>query len=117
MEDVRKRVVSVFKENGISSEAEAEVVIVSADEMLEFVEKYLHETGKIAAEHPVLSFVQMEIEGPFQFPPDNILHLGEIIVSYPHAVKIAKTQNKTVTEAVCELAEHASLHLLGIHHA
>ncbi len=117
IEDIKKRVIKVFKDNGISSEAEAEVVIVDAPEMLEFVEKYLHETGKIAAEHPVLSFVQMEIEGPFQFPPDNILHLGEIIVSYPHAVKIAKTQNKTETEAVCELAEHSALHLLGIHHA
>lgn len=113
---IKKRVTQVFKEHGITSQAEVEIAIVNAPEMLGYVEKYLNETGKVAAEHPVLSFVQMEIEGPFQFPPDNILHLGEIIVSFPHAQRIAKVQNKSETEAVCELSEHAALHLLGIHH-
>lgn len=115
-DEVKKRVTAIFRDNGIVSDAEAEVAIVDEKQMLEYVEKYLHETGPKAKAHPVLSFVQTELEGPFQFPPDNTLHLGEIIVSYPHAVQLAQFHNKTATEAVCELAEHAALHLLGIHH-
>ncbi len=114
--EVKKRVTKVFKDNGIVSDAEAEVAIVDAETMLKYVEEYLHETGPKAKSHPVLSFVQTELEGPFQFPPDNILHLGEIIVSYPHALEDSKHHNKTVTDAVSDLAEHAALHLLGIHH-
>lgn len=114
--EIKERVSRVLRENGIQSDAETEVVIVNREEMLVYVEKYLHEKGEEAAEHPVLSFVQSELEGPFQFPPDNILHLGEIIISYPHAVDDAKASGKTLSDAVCELAEHAALHLLGIHH-
>ena len=86
---------------------EVSVEIVEKEKMLEYVKNYLHETGEEAAAHPVLSFVQNELEGPFQNPPDGLHHLGEIIASVDHA----KDENE-----LYELIEHGALHLLGIHH-
>jgi len=111
-----KRLADFFVAHGIKSTAEASVYIVSKETMLMYVKKHLQETGQEAAEHPVLSFVNAELEGPFQFPPDEILHLGEIIVSFDHAKVEAAQANKTPEECVIELAEHSALHLMGIHH-
>ncbi|GEM_PF-644213 len=113
---LKSRLAEFLASQGIQSEAEVSVVIVSRAQMLEYVKTHLKEKGAEAAAHPVLSFVQSEMEGPFKFPPDNILHLGEIIVSYPHAVDDAKKKNITIEDSLYELIEHSALHLLGIHH-
>lgn len=113
---LQKDLNALFKKHGIISEAEASVLIVSAETMLEYVKTHLKETGDEAKSHPVLSFPQTEIEGPFLFPPDDILHLGEIIVSYDHAKIEAESKKKTPESCVIELAEHGALHLMGIHH-
>jgi rRNA maturation RNase YbeY len=114
--DLSSRVKKIFTDGGIVSNAEASVAVVTAGSMLAYVEKYLHEKGEEAAAHPVLSFVQSEIEGPFSFPPDDILHLGEIIVSFDHAKEQAVKSGKTAGEEAILLAEHAALHLMGVHH-
>lgn len=113
---IKERVRKIFEDNGIVSDSQASVAVVGEARMLELVKTYLHETGELAAEHPVLSFPTSEMEGPFVFPPDNILYLGEIVVSYPKSVEYAKAQNKLVEDVVCELAEHGALHLIGVHH-
>lgn len=48
--------------------------------------------------------------------PDNILRLGDIIVSYPQAVLTAAEENKLVDDVVNDLVLHGLNHLLGIHH-
>lgn len=53
---------------------------------------------------------------PFVDPPDNILRLGDIVVSYPQAVLEATEENKLVDDKVVELVLHGLDHLLGIHH-
>lgn len=53
---------------------------------------------------------------PFVDTPDNILRLGDIIVSYPQAVLTAAEENKLVDDVVNELVLHGLNHLLGIHH-
>lgn len=114
--ELQSRVEHTLRANGVISDAEVSVVLVDRAQMLSYVEKHLQETGEEAAAHPVLSFVQNELEGPFVNPPDGVTHLGEIIVSFPHAEEDAKLQNKTTQEVVCELSEHAALHLMGVHH-
>ena len=52
----------------------------------------------------------------FVFPQKDIISLGEIVVSYPWVLANSKSQGKLLDEAVAELVEHATLHLLGIHH-
>ena len=66
--------------------------------------------------HNVLSFVPSEVKGGFVYPPDGKIHLGEIIVCYPQAVREAGEENVLIDDRVYELIEHGALHLLGIHH-
>lgn len=53
---------------------------------------------------------------PFVDVPDGVLRLGDILVSYPMAVKEAGEQNKMVDDMIIELVLHGLDHLLGIHH-
>jgi len=115
-QSIKKAVKDVLIENGVRSNAEASVAIVGEAKMVSYAVEHLKESGDEASEHPVLSFPTAEIKGKFVFPPDKIIHLGEIIVSYPKAVEEAKKANKLVEDIVCDLAVHGTLHLIGIHH-
>ena len=53
---------------------------------------------------------------PFVEPPDGVLQLGDIIVSYPQAVVEAAEENKLVDDQIVFLVLHGLNHLLGIHH-
>ena len=46
--------------------------------------------------------------------PDNILRLGDIVVSYPQAIAEAAEENKMVDDKIIELVLHGLNHLLGI---
>jgi probable rRNA maturation factor len=49
-------------------------------------------------------------------PPDDILRLGSIVVSYPQAVMGAAQENCLVDQKIAFLVEHGMMHLLGYHH-
>ncbi len=53
---------------------------------------------------------------PFIEAPDDILHLGDIVVSYPQAVEEAAAANTLVDEQIVFLILHGLDHLLGHHH-
>ncbi len=53
---------------------------------------------------------------PFVPPPDGVLHLGEVIISYPQAVTQAKEQGHSVKKELATLIIHGVLHLLGYEH-
>jgi probable rRNA maturation factor len=48
--------------------------------------------------------------------PDDILRLGDIVVSYPQAVEEARSAEKLVDDQIVFLVLHGLNHLLGIHH-
>lgn len=48
--------------------------------------------------------------------PDDILRLGDIVVSYPQAVEEARVENKLVDDQIVFLVLHGLDHLLGKHH-
>lgn len=48
--------------------------------------------------------------------PDEVLRLGDIVVSYPQAVAQAGSEDKLVDDKVIELVLHGLNHLLGMHH-
>jgi probable rRNA maturation factor len=52
----------------------------------------------------------------FPIPPDDVNHLGEIIVSYPHAVNQARIANHSTKRELAILIIHGLLHLLGYDH-
>jgi probable rRNA maturation factor len=60
--------------------------------------------------------MNQEPEGSFVSPPDGIRHLGEVVISYPQAVKQAQEQGHGVTRELALLIVHGILHLLGYDH-
>lgn len=113
---IKNAVKQVFHKNGLCSDCEASIAIVNQTKMLKLATDHLKEPVSLAQNHPVLAFPSQEIKKLFVFPPDNKIHLGEIIISYPHARAEAQKSGRLIDDVVCSLAEHGALHLLGIHH-
>lgn len=115
--DIKKKLSKFFEDRGIVSDAEVNISLVGEKKMLDVSKKYLKD-NKV---HNVLSF---EPSGEFiygkaanfVYPPDGKIHLGEIIVCFPVAVREAKAENVLIDKKVYELIEHGAFHLLGIHH-
>lgn len=71
----------------------------------------------------VLSFALTEPASPsleesvtFVTPPDGMLHLGEVIISYPRALEQARESRWPVQDELGFLLIHGVLHLLGYDH-
>ena len=69
----------------------------------------------------VLSFALSEGgTGPevdqFIVPPDGVLRLGEVIISYPQAVRQAEENGRLLEEELAGLLVHGVLHLLCYDH-
>ncbi len=74
---------------------------------------------KIETTTDVLSFPQNDPSQPttpFVPPPDGMIRLGDIVVSYPQAVIEAGEDNVLVLDKIIELVLHGLEHLLGNHH-
>lgn len=114
---IKDAVTGIIQEKGLTSSCEVSVAVTSDQYVYDLAKKYLtDDTDEEARAHPVLSFPVSELEGPFVFPPDGLLQLGEIVVSYPRAVEYAKIGGLLLDDVVCDLAVHGALHLMGIHH-
>jgi len=65
----------------------------------------------------VLSFALSESEAEsFIGPPDSVLPLGEVIISFPRAAKQAEDRDRSLHEEMAWLVVHGVLHLLGYDH-
>jgi probable rRNA maturation factor len=65
----------------------------------------------------VLSFGLSEKGGsPFVLPPGEAASLGEVVISYPTALRQAEEQGHNVESEVARLLVHGILHLLGYDH-
>ncbi len=110
---VKDIVKKTLEENGIVSDAEVSVAIVGKAKMEELNKKYYKDE---VYEHPIFTFpANIESEN-FTFPPDDKIHLGQIVINYPMAVNTAREKNRLIDDVVCELVAHGCLHLVGIHH-
>jgi len=95
--------------------AEVELVITGDEKIHELKLKYLDEDRPT----DVLSFPmneQLENAPVFVNVPDDKLHLGDIIISYPTAVRQAEEHNHPVRREITILLIHGILHLLGYDH-
>lgn len=108
---IKKKLAAFFVYHGIISDAEVSVAIVGEAKMFDIGNRYLKDKKL----HNVLSFTPTEVKD-FIYPSDGLIHLGEIIVCFPQAVKEAIMENVLTNVKVYELVEHGALHLLGIHH-
>ncbi len=68
----------------------------------------------------VLSFSMSEQseedQTAFIGPPDGLLHLGEVIISYPQAVIQAQDHGHAIQREMAILIIHGTLHILGYDH-
>ena len=98
----------------ISSNAELGLVIADQERVQQLNRDYL---GK---DRPtdVIAFSMLPEQSradfpTFVIPPDGILHLGEVIISYPQAVIQAAEHQHSIKREVAILTIHGILHLLG----
>jgi probable rRNA maturation factor len=98
------------------SNAEITLVITGQERMQQLNREY---RGK---DRPtdVLSFSMSESrdqeDDGFISPPDGIIHLGEIVISYPQAALQAEERSHSIREEVAVLIIHGVLHILGYDH-
>jgi len=100
---------------GIASEVELGLLITDD----ETVRKLNQEYRGVDETTDVLSFALVERKpgsSPFINPPDGLLHLGEVVISYPQAARQAEENNHQVEEEIALLVIHGILHLLGYEH-
>jgi len=113
---LEKIVQETLEKNNIPTNAECSVVLVEHTEIVKMAMEFMNESKREAQDHPVLSFPNTELEGPFVFPPDSVVHVGEVVVSLKKAIEISESENISIDKAICDLAEHGTLHLAGVHH-
>jgi len=64
----------------------------------------------------VASNADQKSDEPFVNAPDGVRHLGEVIISYPQALKQAQQQGQSVVRELALLIVHGTLHLLNYDH-
>lgn len=110
---IKETVERVLNEHGID-DVQVDVSIVGARKITTLNEKYLQHDGPT----DVLSFPQHD-KGELKdipMPLGELAHLGDVVISFPEAVRTAKRFGKMVDQQICFYLEHALLHLLGYHH-
>lgn len=111
---LKKRVARVLSDNNVS-DAEISIALVGERKMKELAKRHLGEKDQL---HEVLSFpfIGDDVKTDFPQHPGGLLQLGEVVVCYPTARRIAIRRNRMMDDVIGELAEHGTLHLLGKHH-
>jgi len=110
---VREVVQRVLVAYGVKAVA-VSVRIVGDRKMRELNETY----RQISSTTDVLSFPTNEAGGKFQgfvYPKEELLPLGDIVISYPKARLQAMERNVLVDEEIDALIEHGVKSLLGHH--
>jgi probable rRNA maturation factor len=100
---------------GISSPVELGLVIAGDDTVHELNRNY----RSVDRTTDVIAFSLSERgtnAQPFITPPDDIMHLGEVIISYPQAKRQAHEQRHSLEKELALLVAHGVLHLLGYDH-
>jgi probable rRNA maturation factor len=114
---IRSVVMQVLSAEKTGDNVELGVLITTQQKVHELNRTY----RKINRTTDVLSFFMIPESASantnfFVNPPDNIRHLGEVIISYPQAVIQAKEHQHPVATEVTVLLVHGILHLLGYDH-
>lgn len=107
---IKLAVKNMIDKNEIAGPVEVSVAIVGDRKMKELSKKYKGEDKT----RNILSFSQTEGE-PISSPND-VLRLGDIVLSYPQVINDSVRDEMLVDDKVDELVEHGLMHLLGLHH-
>jgi probable rRNA maturation factor len=100
---------------GVSSPVELGLVIAGDETVHELNRSYRN----VDRTTDVLSFALTERGTKpelFITPPDDVIHLGEVIISFPQAMRQAAEQRHRLDRELALLVAHGVLHLLGYDH-
>ena len=110
----RKRIVSTvsnfIEKQEMRNTVEVYIAVVGNRKMRDLSKKYKGEDKT----RDILSFSLTE--GETTHLPQDILRLGDIVLSYPEIIKQASEDEMMVDDKIDQLIEHGLKHLLGIHH-
>jgi probable rRNA maturation factor len=114
---LRRLVKESLGAHGVDTEVELSLLITDDATVRDLNKKY---RGKDKTTD-VLSFaLEADKRGGaaagFVMPPGEMVHLGEVIVSYPKAAEQAAERNRAVEDELALLVVHGVLHLLGYDH-
>lgn len=120
---LRQVAITTLEQNRVKGKIEVSISVVGDRAMTGLNKKY---RGK-GETTDVLAFPQQEtiptrfLSEPkkaagFVKPPDKVLRLGDVVISYPHAMGEAAKFSVPIEEELAILVEHGIDHLLGIHH-
>lgn len=108
---IRETIQKFLKERGVKGKVEISLSVAGDRLMRKLNSQYRHldETAVVLA----FPFAEDKTAIPFISSPDDILRLGDIIISYPQARNLADEENKLVDDKIDELVIHGMKHLLG----
>lgn len=110
----------VLLAQGTGSKVELSLVITTQERVQQLNRDYLgrdRPTDVLAfGMLPELSAGGVAEAPPFVTPPNGVVHLGEVIISYPQAVIQAREHHHSVEKEIAILIIHGVLHLLGYDH-
>lgn len=111
---LRRLMEGVLRFQGVKGPLELSLVI-AGDELVHRLNK---DYRGVDSTTDVLSFALEEGEAsiPFTMPADGVRYLGEVVLSYPQAVRQAQEQQHPVERELALLIVHGVLHLLGCGH-
>lgn len=110
---IKKAVADVFSKEGIESlNAEVSVLVCGSRKMNDLTKKYLGD----GLEHEVLTFPLEENQKVSVDNSDELMRLGDVIISWPKVLEMAAAENIFVDEKLAFLVRHGVEHLLGKHH-
>lgn len=117
---LRRLAQRALEREGVAGPAELSVRVTDDDTVRQLNARYRGQDEVT----DVLSFALTEQGGAgpgnegevFVLPPDGVLHLGEVIISYPQALRQTRDQGLPVAWEVGHLLLHGVLHLLGYDH-
>ena len=110
---LRETVKRVLKNHGIDN-AQVDISIVGSRKIKQLNEEKLGHFGTT----DVLSFPQHDKDQLQDVPlPEELApHLGDVVISFPVAVKTARRFGRLVDDQINFYLEHGLMHLLGYHH-
>jgi len=108
---VKKIVQQVLKAEKVEPPYEVSLVFIDSETVKQLNRDYreVDEPTDVLAFHML---PQKGVDDSFALPPDGVIRLGEVIISYPQAVKQAKEQGHSPERELALLIIHGILHLL-----
>ena len=108
---IRQVIDKYLREKRARGNFEISINIVG-NRMLRQLNKKYRKEDEVTA---VLAFPQFNKEDKNSFapPPDGILRLGDIVISYPQAIELAYQEEKLVDDVLDSLVIHGMNHLFG----